>query len=155
MQGRCVRSIHNASGELVAYAGRAIHGTEPSYKFRSGFHKSLELFNLHRVKRELSVVLVEGFFDRMKVTQTGFPCAAIMGSTMSKKREHLLPEHFGHVMAMLAGDEAGNAAAQGIADRLRQIVYQVDVVDLPEGVQPDQLSGDELHRLLDLTSALT
>jgi DNA primase len=148
MQGRCVIPIYNASGDLIAYAGRAIDGTEPRYKFPAGFHKSLELFNLHRVKGELSVVLVEGFFDCMKVTQAGFPCVALMGSTMSKKQEHLLAEHFGHVIVMLDGDEAGSMAAQGIADRLRKIIYQVDVADLPAGVQPDQLSADELHGLL-------
>ena len=148
MQGRCVIPIHNASGELVAYAGRAIDGTEPRYKFPAGFHKSLELFNLHRVKGNLSVVLVEGFFDCMKVTQAGFPCVALMGSTMSKVQEKLLAEHFGHVVVMLDGDEAGRSAAQGIADRLRRVVYHVDVIDLPDNVQPDHLSIDELQGLL-------
>jgi DNA primase len=148
MQGRCVIPIHNAKGDLVAYAGRAIDGAEPRYKFPVGFHKSLELFNLHRVKGELSVVLVEGFFDCMKVTQAGFPCVALMGSTMSKAQEELLAQHFGHIVVMLDGDEAGKAAAQGIGERLRQRIYQVDVVDLPNGVQPDQLSTDELSELL-------
>ena len=140
MHDRIVIPIHNAKGELVAYAGRSIDGSEPRYKFPAGFHKSLELFNLHRVRGELSVVLVEGFFDCMKVTQAGFPCVALMGSTMSKAQEELLAEHFGHVIVMLDGDEAGKEAAEGIADRLRHLVYQVDVVELPDGVQPDQLS---------------
>jgi DNA primase len=144
MQGRCVIPIHNANGELVAYAGRAIDGTEPRYKFPAGFHKSLELFNLHRVKGELSVVLVEGFFDCMKITQAGFPCVALMGSTMSKVQEELLAEHFGHVIVMLDGDEAGRSAAEGIADRLRRIAYRVDMLMLPDGMQPDQLSSAEI-----------
>jgi DNA primase len=148
MQGRFVIPVRNARGDLVAYAGRSIDGTEPRYKFPAGFHKSLELFNLHRVKGELSVVLVEGFFDCMKVTQAGFPCVGLMGSTMSKAQEELLAEHFGHVIVMLDGDEAGIVATQGIADRLRQVVYQVDVVTLADGVQPDQLSKDELHGFL-------
>jgi DNA primase len=154
MQGRCVISLHNVNGDLVAYAGRAIDGTEPRYKFPVGFHKSLELFNLHRVKGELSVVLVEGFFDCMKVTQAGFPCVALMGSTMSKAQEKLLAEHFGHVIVMLDGDDAGKSAAEGIADRLRHDIYHVDVVDLPNNVQPDQLSKDELKKLLDVIPAL-
>jgi DNA primase len=60
MHDRIVIPIHNSEGELVAYAGRSIDGSEPRYKFPAGFHKSLELFNLHRVRREVSVVLVEG-----------------------------------------------------------------------------------------------
>src|SRR5665213_1210875 len=97
MHDRIVIPIHNSEGELVAYAGRSIDGTEPRYKFPAGFHKSLELYNLHRVRGEVSVVLVEGFFDCMKVTQAGFPCVALMGASMSKAQEKLLGD-FGHVV---------------------------------------------------------
>ena len=76
----------------------------------------------------------------MKVTQAGYPCVALMGSTMSKAQEELLGEHFGHVVVMLDGDEAGREAAVGIADRLQRVVYQVQLVDLPQGVQPDNIS---------------
>lgn len=148
MHDRIVIPIHNSEGELVAYAGRAIDGSEPRYKFPAGFHKSLELFNLHRVRGEVSIVLVEGFFDCMKVTQAGYPCVALMGSTMSKAQEELIAEYFGHVIVMLDGDEAGKEAAVGIADRLKRVVYQVQLVDVPQGVQPDQLSTGEIHRLV-------
>jgi DNA primase len=148
MHDRIVIPIHNSNGELVAYAGRSIDGSEPRYKFPTGFHKSLELYNLHRVKDELSVVLVEGFFDCMKVTQAGFPSIALMGSTMSNAQEELNRQHFAHVVVMLDGDEAGRGASEGIADRLRRLVYQVDVVELSVGSQPDLLSLDELnHRI--------
>ena len=148
MHDRIVIPIHNPKGELVAYAGRSIDGSEPRYKFPAGFHKSLELYNLHRVRDEVSVVLVEGFFDCMKVTQAGFPCVALMGSTISDAQEELTREHFAHVVVMLDGDEAGRGAAEGIVDRLRRIVFQVDIVTLTDGAQPDELLMDDLHRLL-------
>ena len=146
MHGRIVIPIHNSKGELLAYAGRSIDGSEPRYKFPAGFHKSLELFNLHRVRGELSIVLVEGFFDCMKVTQAGYPCVALMGSTMSKAQENLLAENFAHVIVMVDGDEAGRSAAVEIADRLQRIVFQVQLVELVNDVQPDQLSKEELQR---------
>ena len=149
MQNRFVIPIHNAKGELVAYAGRSIDGSEPRYKFPAGFHKSLELFNLHRVKGELSVVLVEGFFDCMKVTQAGFPCVALMGSTMSKAQEALIEQHFASVVLMLDGDDAGRSATEDIADRLRRSLFRVVTVELDEGRQPDQLTDHELHGELD------
>ena len=149
MHDRIVIPIHNSKGELVAYAGRAIDGSEPRYKFPSGFHKSLELYNLHRVREEISIVLVEGFFDCMKVMQAGFPSVALMGSTMSNAQEELIREHFAHVVVMLDGDDAGRGAAEGIADRLRHIVYRVDMVTVADGMQPDQLSADEIHQQLD------
>jgi DNA primase len=148
MHNRVVVPIHNPEGELVAYAGRSIDGSEPRYKFPAGFHKSLELFNLHRVRGEYAVVLVEGFFDCMKVTQAGFPCIALMGSTMSKAQQDLLAENFGQVMLMLDGDEAGRKATEEIHERLRQVVYQLTAVDLPDGVQPDQLSASEIQNIL-------
>ena len=148
MHDRIVIPIHNSKAELVAYAGRTIDGSEPRYKFPAGFHKSLELFNVHRVRDELSVVLVEGFFDCMMVTQAGFPCVALMGSTMSDVQEEIIREHFAHVVVMLDGDEAGRGALEGIVDRLRRAIFQIDVVALADGVQPDSLSCDELCQLL-------
>jgi DNA primase len=140
--------IHNQNGELVAYAGRSIDGSEPRYKFPAGFHKSQELFNLSRVIGEYAVVLVEGFFDCMKVTQAGFPCVALMGSTMSNAQQNLLAEHFGQVMLMLDGDGTGQKAKEEIHERLQHVVYQVAAVDLPDGVQPDQLSTPEIENIL-------
>ncbi len=56
--------IHNEKGELFAYAGRSIDESEPKYKFPAGFHKSLELYNLHRAIGESNsrrrVVVVDG-----------------------------------------------------------------------------------------------
>ncbi len=148
MHDRIVIPIHNAKGELVAYAGRSIDGSEPRYKLPPGFHKSLELFNLHRATGELSVVLVEGFFDCVKVTQAGFACVALMGSTMSKVQAELLADHFAEVVVMLDGDEAGRNASVEILDRLQRIVYRVRAVSLEDGVQPDTLTPDEIRRLL-------
>ncbi len=53
MAGRVVIPIHNIEGKIVAYAGRAIkkhdQETRGKYLFPSGFTKSVELFNYHRV----------------------------------------------------------------------------------------------------------
>jgi DNA primase len=65
LHGRVVIPIRNENSELVAYAGRAIDGSEPKYRFPAGFRKSQVLFNLHRARQtgQQSVVVVEGFFD--------------------------------------------------------------------------------------------
>src|SRR6202020_544957 len=101
MSGRIVFPIHNEQGELVAYAGRAIDDSEPRYKLPAGFHKSVELFNLHRAIGESGttghVVVVEGFFDGMKVSQAGLPCVGLMGSSLSEAQEVLLARHFKNV----------------------------------------------------------
>ena len=50
-------------------------------------HKSVELYNLHRVGEGDRVVVVEGFFDAMKVAQAGFPVVAIMGNAAEHAKE--------------------------------------------------------------------
>src|SRR6185369_14026556 len=60
--------IHNAAGQIVAYAGRwpgKPTDGQAKYKLPTGFRKSLELFNLHRAcaaDARLPLVVVEGFF---------------------------------------------------------------------------------------------
>jgi DNA primase len=143
MSGRIVVPIHNERGELVAYAGRSTDNTEPKYKFPAGFHKSQVLFNLHRVTGNAAVV-VEGFFDCMKVWQAANQTVvALMGSTLSDEQERLICDRFRRVTLFLDGDDAGRAAATGIAGRLMRRVY-VRVVDLPDGKQPDMLTPEEI-----------
>src|SRR4051812_26053268 len=68
MAGRVCVPIHNPAGELVAYAGRWVGPDETvpegqdKYHLPPGFHKNLELFNLHRVKPCRHLVVAEGFF---------------------------------------------------------------------------------------------
>ena len=73
MAGRVVIPIHNAEGQLVAYAGRWPGTTRsedtPKYKLPAGFRKAQELFNYHRAiasEEEMPLVVVEGFFDAIK-----------------------------------------------------------------------------------------
>src|SRR5262249_28359851 len=123
------------------------------YKLPAGFHKALVLFNLHRsiakspAGDDSTVVLVEGFFDCMKVWQAGYACVALMGSSMSQQQHELLYKHFRQVILMLDGDEAGRAATKEVAGRL---IYShlLRAVSLTGGVQPDRLSTGELQRAL-------
>lgn len=146
LAGRIAIPIHNGKGELVAYVGRHPKGNAPKYKFPSGFHKSLELYNLHRASqhaRAHGLILVEGFFDAINLWQLGVPNAvALMGTELSAAQEDLLMRHTDRVVLMLDGDEAGRAATEQLLPRLARRLFVKDV-QLPEGVQPDGLGqGD-------------
>jgi DNA primase len=143
---RIVIPIHNPRRELVAYAGRTLRGAEPKYLVPKGFRKSLELFNLHRVKGE-EVILVEGFFSVMWLHQLGYPAVGLMGSSLSEAQRKLL-ERFQRVVIMLDGDEAGRAAARKIAAMLITSRF-VRVVKLLDGTQPDTLSAEEVQKILE------
>ena len=92
------------------YAGRAIDDSEPRYKLPAGFHKSVELFNLHRAgaTKTRRLIVVEGFFDCMTIHQAGVSdVVALMGSTLSASQEKLLMCYADEIILMLDGDRAG------------------------------------------------
>jgi DNA primase len=150
LRGRMVFPIHDEGGELVAYAGRTIDGREPRYLFPPGFHKSQVLFNLHRAvdsaaRQGHRAIVVEGFFDCLKVHQAGYGnVVALMGTSVSDRQSELLDTYFRELVVMLDGDEAGRRASRLLAARW-PTAYMATV---PAGRQPDQLSSEEIERIL-------
>ena len=153
LAGRCVIPIRDENSCLVAYAGRAVHGETPKYRFPSGFRKSHLLFNLDRARHTgtRNVIVVEGFFDALKVHQAGHAVVALMGTSFSQRQSELLTSHFARVTLLLDGDHPGRRAAEIIAQSLLPKM-PVDQTDLPKGVQPDQLSSTEINFLLPRTT---
>ena len=158
MAGRIAIPIHNPNGEVVAYAGRFIgepSDQNPKYKLPPGFRKSLELFNIDRASKESPerpLVIVEGFFDCMKLHQSGHrKTVALMGSTMSPAQEELIREHtdaHNRVILMLDEDEAGQAGREDIAARLSRFCFVKAHVFPKSGTQPEDLSVEELHEIV-------
>lgn len=150
LAGRCVIPIRDEQSRLVAYVGRAVNGEEPKYRFPAGFRKSLVLFNLDRAIETggNTVIVVEGFFDALKVYQAGHPAVvALMGSSFSQRQSELLLSRFATVTLMLDGDQPGRRAAEAMAKLLTPKV-RVNQVELPDRVQPDQLSSAEINVLV-------
>ena len=95
------------------------------------------------------MIVVEGFFDCIKVHQAGLPnVVALMGSSLSENQEQCLCQ-FKRVILFLDGDEPGRIATQSIAARLMSQTF-VKVVHLANGKQPDQLSSDEIKTTLSI-----
>jgi DNA primase len=150
MHGLLVIPIHNAEGVLIAYCGRSVNQTQPRYRVPPGFAKSEILFNMHRAGPgvDQSIVVVEGFFDCMKVHQAGVrSVVGLMGSVLYEPQRHVLLERFRHITLLLDGDPAGRKASTIIAKTLRPHC-DVRVVLLPDGVQPDQLRAEDIGKLL-------
>ncbi len=150
LRGRMVFPIHNERGELVAYAGRTMDGQEPRYLFPPGFRKSQVVFNLHRAVESAArqggvAIVVEGFFDCLKVHQAGYGnVVALMGASVSDRQAELLDTYFRKLVVMLDGDEAGWRASRVLAARW-PAAYMAWV---PAGWQPDQLSNEEIEGIL-------
>jgi len=150
LNGRIVIPIHDHAGQLVAYAGRAIAGEEPKYRFPTGFRKSHVLFNFNRAVEsgEKNAIVVEGFFDTMKVHQAGHAnVVALMGSSFSQRQSDLLAGHFASATLMLDGDAAGRQAAD-VIERSLALRMPVARVDVGIGRQPDQMQSGDINALL-------
>lgn len=110
MQGRIAIPIHDDQGRRVAYCGRALGDDAPRYRFPAGFQKAQVLFNYHRARAtsEHQVIVVEGFFDCMRVHQADYPCVvALMGARLSVTQKELLADRFASVVLLLDGDQTG------------------------------------------------
>jgi DNA primase len=72
---------------------------------------------------------------------------AAMGSTLSERQQALLGGRFNGVVIFCDGDAAGRKAVVQMTTGLVRRMW-VRIVDCPEGLQPDQLSAQELQRIL-------
>jgi DNA primase len=151
MSQRLVIPIEDEAGRLVSYGGRSLDGSEPRYRFPAGFGKSRVLFNLHRAAAtgQATVIVVEGFFDCLKVYQAGFgSVVALMGSALYEPQRRLLVQRFRQIVLMLDGDAPGRRAAAVVAARL-SADCSVRIVPLAANSQPDQLSEQALQEVLE------
>ena len=84
----------------------------------------------------------------MKVHQAGIrSVVALMGSVLYEPQRHDLLERFSRVILLLDGDPTGRKASTVIAQRLRPDC-NVRVISLPDDVQPDQLSAEDIGNIL-------
>jgi len=159
MTGRIVVPIHNAEGQLIAYAGRW-PGTPPDedtpkYKLPPGFRKAQEVFNLHRAMREQQTAplyVVEGFFDCIWLWQQGIRrVVGLMDSSLLSPQEKLIAAALhssSRIILMLDEDDAGKVARDQIAARLSKHCFVRTVVFEKPDTQPDSLTAGELEQVL-------
>ena len=154
MANRIAIPIHNEKGEIVAYAGRCIgkpNDATPKYKLPPGFRKSMEVFNIDRAAKEPAedpLIIVEGFFDCMKLYQNGcHKVVALMGSSMSGTQADLIRKHTdkkSQVIVMFDEDEAGIAGREEVAVRLSKFAFVKTHVFDGAAKQPGDLTAEEI-----------
>jgi DNA primase len=153
--GRLAIPLHNKEGDLLGYSGRFVGDTipddSPKYILPKGFHKEIELFNLHRLLAQPEpkkfVVLFESYFSVIR-HHSRIPAVSPMGRDVLPQQVNLLREAgFTKVLVVFDGDDPGRNGARASAALLAPHFW-VRVVDLPDGVKPHRLSWEELRPLL-------
>ena len=93
---------------------------EGKYKLPPKFQKSRVLFNLHRVPKDPThVVLVEGFWSVFRLHALQVPVVGLMGWSISREQvELLLQRGVTFVTLLLDGDKAGYDARERLLPEL-------------------------------------
>ncbi|HEY7408811.1 MAG TPA: DNA primase [Gemmatimonadaceae bacterium] len=160
-RNRLIFPIHDASGHHVGFGGRLLGPGEPKYLNSADspiFSKSRVLYGLnwakHAIRREDRVVVVEGYFDAVRLWSAGLdPVVAPLGTALTEQQASMLARYTRSAFLLYDSDRAGLKATFRAGDELLRHGFAVQVVTLPEGEDPDSFvdthGADALREQLD------
>jgi DNA primase len=158
---RLMIPIHEAGGHIVGFGGRTLGTAKPKYLNSPDspiFSKSKLLYGFQAAKlamrREAKTILVEGYFDLIRVAAAGIDyVVASMGTVLTEPQAQLLARYTRQVMIAYDSDRPGLEATFRSADVLLEHGVRVRVVTLPPGEDPDSFvakhSRADFEALLD------
>ena len=151
-QNRVMFPIHDRSGKVVAFGGRAMDpGAKAKYlnsPETTLFHKGGMLYNHHRARKPAhdkgELIAVEGYVDVIALTQAGFPHAvAPLGTALTPDQCALLWTLCETPTLCFDGDKAGRKAAFRAVETALPLLgpgKSFRFALLPEGQDPDDLA---------------
>jgi DNA primase len=157
-RGRLMFPIHNESGKVIAFGGRAMNDEDQPKYLNSPetpiYKKTSTLYNLHRareaVRRSGRVVLVEGYMDVIGVYAAGVnDVVASCGTALTNGQVRTMHRHADTVVVNFDPDTAGANATEKAIQLLLDEGLHVRVVALDGGLDPDEYckrNGDEAYR---------
>jgi DNA primase len=160
-RNRAVFPIFAEGGKVVAFGARSLDGSEPKYlNSPEGpvYQKSRVLYGLHwakdAIRKDGRAVLMEGYLDVARALEAGVEGAvATCGTALTPAHARLLRRFTDRVVVNFDQDAAGQRAARKGLDVLLEEGFKVQVVELPEGHDPDsflkQFGADAYRRRLD------
>jgi DNA primase len=155
---RIIFPISDHRGNIVGFSGRVINEPNPpssrlnrdygEAKYINSpetpiYHKSNTLYGLWQareaIKKEDTVILVEGEFDVISSYQAGVAnIVAIKGSALTKNQIELLARYTKNFNFCLDTDSAGQMAAYRGIDLAEEAGVNIKVINLPQGKDPDE-----------------
>jgi len=144
---RVMFPIFSISGKVVGFAGRIMRNKENTGKYTNSpesivYSKRKQLYGLYQAKSEISrqdlCYLVEGQMDVISMYQSGIKNVVASGGTaLTEEQIQLIARLTQNIVVLYDGDNAGiHAALRGI-DMFLENGFNVKVVLLPDGEDPD------------------
>ncbi|HET9725601.1 MAG TPA: DNA primase [Gemmatimonadales bacterium] len=146
-RARLLFPIHDLRGRPVGFGGRLLGPGEPKYlnsPENAIFHKGRQLYNLHQAKgairKEETVILVEGYFDVLRLVLAGIEhVVAPLGTALTSDQATLLRRFAPAAVLLYDSDQAGLRATFRAGDELLRHGVRVRVATMPAGEDPDTL----------------
>jgi DNA primase len=145
-RNRLMIPIARDTGTVVAFGGRALEADQQPKYLNSPetpiYTKSRTLYGLNLTKSHLRkgnfALIVEGYFDFAQVHQAGgFPVIATCGTALTSQQAQMLRRFAAKAVLCYDADRAGQTAAERSSELLVAEGFDVNVVQLPGGEDPD------------------
>src|SRR5215469_8364317 len=148
---RIMFPIANEAGKIIAFGGRAMGDDMPKYLNSPEtliYSKSNVLYHLDRAKQALRqndfAIVVEGYMDAIAVARAGFAnVVASCGTSLAEPQIRLLSHHTRNIVVNFDPDAAGQMATERSLGMLLEKEFEVRVLVLPGGADPDKFLREE------------
>lgn len=144
---RVMFTICNTAGKVVGFAGRTLKKDKKIPKYINSpeteiYLKSKILYGAHLAKRAIRkadrCLIVEGYTDVISLHQGGLEhVVASSGTSLTIEQIQLIKRFTENITILFDGDAAGTKAALRGLDLILEQGMNVQVVQLPEGEDPD------------------
>ncbi|MBR4014220.1 MAG: DNA primase, partial [Clostridia bacterium] len=158
-RNRVIFPIIDTSGNIVAFGGRVMDGSEPKYLNSSdtpAFKKSRHLFALNYAKKHCAerMILCEGYMDVIALHAAGFENAvATLGTAITPDQARIFAKYTKKVVICYDSDKAGQNAANKAMRLLGEVGIDVRVIKLSGAKDPDEyikkFGADSFKKCLD------
>ncbi|SVD09458.1 uncharacterized protein METZ01_LOCUS362312, partial [marine metagenome] len=145
-RNRLIFPIYSVSGRVVGFGGRALTDEDQPKYLNSPespiYQKSRIVYGLHQtkdaVRRSEKGLVVEGYMDLLSMYQSGIEnVAATCGTALTNEHTRLLARYTKNVVMIFDSDSAGSRAALRGLEPLVTTNIWTQVMQLPEGEDPD------------------
>ncbi len=156
-RGRIIFPVLDVFGLPVAFGARILDKGEPKYlnsPETPAYIKGEHLYGLFQNKAEIkskkASIIVEGYLDLIALSQYGVKiCVASLGTAFTPEQAKLLSRFARKTVVNYDGDSAGVKAARRAIEPLLAQDFEIDVLVLPNGQDPDDFiraNGIEAYR---------
>lgn len=148
---RIMFPVLDLNGDPVAFGARILGKGEPKYlnsPETPAYIKGEYLYGLHQNKDEIRrlkyAILVEGYMDLIALFQFGIRnCVASLGTALTSSQAKVLGRFARKVAVNYDGDSAGIKAARRAIETLLAANFEIKVLILPDGKDPDDFIRTE------------